>query len=179
MGQAPDNLVVIGRLGAVYGVKGWLKVHSFTDPADNLLDYNPLWLRFPGVDRAWRAVRVISGRPHGNTLVVQLEGVVDREQARRLTGCEVAVPATEMPELEAGDYYWHQLQGLRVLTRDNQLLGRVHSLMETGANDVLVVKPCQDSIDRRERLLPYLPDQVVLAVDLEAGEMRVDWDSDF
>lgn len=175
----PSDPVVIGRLTAVYGIKGWLKVHSFTEPMDNFLGYRNCYIQRRG---QWQPLEIEAGRVHGKGLVVKLRGVDDPETARGYTGSDVAVEATDMPELDDDEFYWHELEGLRVYADqdgDQVLLGRVDHLMETGANDVLVVKPCEGSIDRRERLLPWLPGQVVLEVDTEAGTLRVDWDPSF
>lgn len=175
---APDDLVVVGRLGAAHGIKGWLKVYSYTAPPENLLGYRELWMRAADGGAWWPAKR-IDGRRQGRILVLLLDGIEDRDQAQLLTGCELAVAKQSLPPLEAGDYYWHQLQGLVVELTDGRRLGRVDHLLETGANDVLVVRGDGDSIDRNERLLPYLPRQVVLDVDLRRGVMRVDWDPEF
>lgn len=180
MAEAPANPLVIGRIAAVYGVKGWVKLYSFTEPMENALQYRHCFLKRGG---QWQAVEIDQGRPHGKGLVVHLAGVDDREQARALTGCELAVPVEELPALEEGEYYWHQLEGLAVVTGapggGDLLLGRVDHLMDTGANDVLVVRPCEGSIDRRERLIPYVPGQFVLEVDTDAGRIWVDWDPEF
>lgn len=175
---APDNLVVVGRLGAAHGIKGWLKVYSYTASPENLLGYGDLWMR-PADGGAWRPAKRVDGRRQGKILVLRLDGIEDRDQAQLLTGYELAVAKQALPALEAGDYYWHQLQGLVVELTDGRRLGRVDHLLETGANDVLVVRGDADSIDQGERLLPYLPRQVVLDVDLQGGVMRVDWDPDF
>ncbi|ALZ85935.1 ribosome maturation factor RimM [Pseudomonas oryzihabitans] len=172
---APD-LVVLGKIVSVFGVRGELKIYSFTDPLDNLLDYRTWTLRREG---EIRQVKVLGGRLHGKVLTVRLQGLDDREEARLMAGFEICVPRSELPQLGAGDYYWHQLEGLKVINREGQWLGVVDHLLETGANDVMVVKPSAGSLDDRERLLPYLPDQYVLAVDLAKGEMQVDWDADF
>lgn len=179
----PDPMVdpvVIGRLTGVYGVKGWLKVFSFTEPMDNFLSYRKCFIQRQG---QWQPLAIEDGRPHGKGLVVKLRGVDDPEAARHFTGCDVAVSVGELPALDDDEFYWHELEGLQVFVdtaeRGRLLLGRVDHLLETGANDVLVVKPCEGSIDQRERLLPYLPEQVVLAIDLDAGEMQVDWDPEF
>lgn len=172
---APD-LVVLGKIVSVFGVRGELKIYSFTDPLDNLLDYRTWTLQREG---EIRQVKVLGGRLHGKVLTVRLQGLDDREEARLMAGFEICVPRSELPQLGAGDYYWHQLEGLKVINREGQWLGVVDHLLETGANDVMVVKPSAGSLDDRERLLPYLPDQYVLAVDLAKGEMQVDWDADF
>lgn len=109
---------------------------------------------------------------------MKLKGLDDRDVARTYAGFEIRVPESELPELEEDEFYWHQLEGLSVINQDGQLLGKVDHLLETGANDVMVVKPCTGSLDDRERLLPYT-EQCVQAIDLDAGEMRVDWDADF
>ena len=110
--------------------------------------------------------------------MASLKGLTDREVARTYVDFEICVPRSELPALDDGEYYWYQLQGLKVLNQAGQLLGQVDHLLETGANDVLVVKPCAGSLDDRERLLPYT-DHCVLKVDLDSGEMQVDWDADF
>ncbi|ATJ84263.1 ribosome maturation factor RimM [Halomonas beimenensis] len=176
-GQADDH-VVLGKLTSPYGVKGWLKVYSYTSPMEGILEYGDWVLRHHG--RLERH-RLAQGRLHGKGLVARLEGVEDRSQAEALAGAEVLLPKAELPELEGeDDYYWYQLEGLRVVTRDGVVLGRIDYLFETGANDVMVVKGRgEDAVDDRERLLPFLPGEVVQDVDLEAGEMTVDWDPDF
>ena len=170
-----DDLIVIGKIFSVHGVRGEVKVYSFTDPIDNLLDYKRWTLRRDGVIRQ---VELASGRAQNKVLVAKLKGLDDRDEARTLSGFEICVPRSEFPDLTDGEYYWYQLQGLKVIDQLGQLLGCVDHLLETGANDVMVVKPCTGSLDDRERLLPYTT-QCVLVVDLAAGEMRVDWDADF
>ncbi|TDQ36796.1 ribosome maturation factor RimM [Thiopseudomonas denitrificans] len=173
--MSADDLIVMGKIGAVHGVRGEVKIHSFTDPMENLFDY-PLWhLRRDGETRQ---VRLASARSQGKGLVARIEGLEDREIARTYTGFEICVPRSELPELEQGEYYWHQLVGLQVVNREQQLLGKVSHLLETGANDVLVVRPCAGSLDGRERLLPYT-DDCVEQVDLDEGVISVEWDADF
>lgn len=180
MAVSSDDLLVIGRLTAVYGLKGWLKVYSYTDPMENLLNYEHCFVQRHG---QWQPVEIEAGRPHGKGLVLKLRGVETPEQGAGFTGCELAIPLTELPALPDNEYYWRQLIGLQVVVdhpeRGRLVLGRVDHLMETGANDVLVVRGDEHSIDRRERLIPYLPDNVVLEVDLTTQTMRVDWDPDF
>ncbi|MDV5860390.1 ribosome maturation factor RimM [Pseudomonas mendocina] len=170
-----EDLIVLGKIVSVHGVKGEVKVYSFTDPIDNVLDYRNWTLRRDG---EVKKVELASGRLQGKVLVARLKGLDDREIARTYAGFEICVPRSELPELEDGEFYWYQLQGLKVIDQAGQLLGVVDHLFETGANDVMVVKACAGSLDDRERLLPYT-DQCVLSIDLVAGEMRVDWDADF
>jgi 16S rRNA processing protein RimM len=170
-----DDLMVIGKIVSVHGIRGEVKVFSFTDPIDNLLDYTSWTLRRDGESRQ---IELASGRLQNKVLVAKLKGLDDREEARLLAGFEICVPRSLLPDLTDGEYYWYQLHGLKVIDQLGQLLGRIDHLLETGANDVMVIKPCADSLDDRERLLPYTG-QCVLAIDLVAGEMQVEWDADF
>jgi len=167
---------VVGRLTSVYGIKGWLKLHPYTEQPEDILRYVP-WQ----VKRAdcWQKLRVESSRCHGKGLVVKLAGVDDPESARGYCALDIAVASESMPELEAGEYYWSQLEALQVFTLDGILLGRVSHLIETGANDVLAVESTAASIDNKKRLLPYLPDRVIKEIDLQAGTIKVDWNPEF
>ncbi len=179
MTQASEELIVVGKVSSVYGVKGWVKLYSFTEPMSNLLDFSQLYIKRGG---QWQPTSITEGRQHGKSLVASLKGVDDREQAKALAGSELAVSQSELPALAAEDFYWHQLEGLQVLTEIDgvrQLLGVVDHMMATGANDVMVVHPCEASIDQQERLLPYVPGIYVKSVDLEAGTILVDWDPTF
>ncbi|SDP20114.1 16S rRNA processing protein RimM [Pseudomonas jinjuensis] len=170
-----EEMIVLGKIVSVHGIRGEVKVYSFTDPLDNLLDYRRWTLR-RGTEV--RQAELVQGRVQGNVLVAKLKGLDDREVARTYADFEILVPRSELPELDDGEYYWSQLEGLKVIDQNGQLLGMIDHMLETGANDVMVVKPCAGSLDERERLLPYT-EQCVQAVDLAAGEMRVDWDADF
>lgn len=171
-----QNLVVLGRFAAPYGVKGWIKIHSYTQPMENILEYTAWRIESDG---QYLPLELEAGRRHGKGLIAKLTGVDTPEEARRWQGREIMVPLAELPALEAGEYYWSQLENLLVYTTAGVLLGRVSHLMETGANDVLVVEATAESIDQQQRLIPWLPEQVVQEVDLDAGLMRVDWDPDF
>jgi len=179
MSSEKSNLVNVGRLTAVYGIKGWLKVHSYTEPAENLFEYHPWLLK---TAHGVKQVEIDEVRPHGDAFVVHIVGIDDRDQAAAYTAIDIAVARDLLPELDEGEYYWSQLEGLIVITQFEGVekrLGRVSKLFETGANDVLVVAPDDLSIDQRERLIPYVPEQFVLSVNLELGEIRVDWDPEF
>lgn len=171
--------LIIGRFGAPYGIKGWLKIQSFTEPRENLLGYDS-WLVNRGSrgQDNWQALAIDAGKAHGKGLVGHVTGVDDRDAAESLKGCEIAIAAQALPVLPEDEYYWHQLEGLSVYS-GGKLLGRVDHLMETGANDVVVVKPCEGSIDQRERLIPWLRGSVVLQVDLAQQTMTVEWDAEF
>ncbi|GAA6132068.1 ribosome maturation factor RimM [Halopseudomonas sabulinigri] len=180
MTAAPESTesprVILGKIVSVQGLRGAVKVYSHTDPLDNVLEYAE-WTLTRGSEQ--RTVSVLGGRLQGRVLVVQLKGVNDRNQAEELVNFEISVEAEALPELEEGEFYWYQLEGLQVINLEGQLFGKVDHLLETGSNDVMVVKPCAGSIDQRERLLPYLPGQFVLNIDLDAAVIQVDWDAEF
>lgn len=179
MSVESSNLVNVGRITAVYGVKGWVKVHSYTEPQENLFEYHPWFLKTKyGVKK----IEIDDARPHGDAFVAHIVGVDDRDLALQYTAADIAIERDLLPELDDGEYYWSQLEGLVVFTQfdgKRQRLGTISKIMETGANDVLVVAADAESIDKRERLIPYVPEQFVLSVDLDTGEMLVDWDPEF
>ena len=148
-------------------------MYSYTDPREALLDYDVLLLRR---DQQWEQARIEEGQRHGKTVIARFEGCDDREQAEALLGCDIGIHREAMPEPETGQYYWNDLQGMRVTHRDGTELGRVAYVMETGANDVLVVK--NDSVGDKERLIPFVVDKVILDVDLHEGVIKVDWEWD-
>lgn len=164
--------VVLGKISGAFGVRGALKVWSFTEPPAGILDY-PVWQLQPATDMASRPVRVVSGRPHGKGLVVRLAGIEDRDAAQALTGSAIWVQREQLPELASGEYYWVDLIGLRVQSLDGTFLGRVDRLLETGAHDVMVLA------GEGERLIPFVIGAVVKDVDLAGGRLVVDWDADF
>lgn len=174
-----SNLITVGRITGVFGIKGWVKLKSFTDPQDNVLEYSPLLLKTKhGVKEC--EIAEYQFRPQG--LVVRLKGVDDRNAAEALAPVDVAIDKSLLPELGDDDFYWHQLEGLRVVTifdGNAQDLGVVSKVMATGANDVLEVKPDAQSIDDRDRLVPYVLDLYVKKVDLSAECITVDWDPEF
>ncbi len=175
MSEAAPDLLVIGRITGPFGIKGWVKIHSYTEPMENLLGYGNCQFGRKG---EFQPLQLEEGRPHGKGLVARLRNVDDRNAAEALKGCEIVVPRAALPALQNDEYYWHQLEGLAV-NCNGELLGRVNQMMETGANDVLVVKPCEGSRDDRERLIPWLRGSVVTAVDVKAGTIEVDWDPEF
>ena len=170
------DVTVLGRFNSPYGVKGWIKVYSYTATMEDILTYSPWLIRKNGV---WTPVKRMGGKKHGKGLIAKLDGIDTPEDARLFTETEIAVVNSALPELESGEYYWSQLENLLVYTESGVLLGRVSHLLETGANDVLVIKGTAESIDREERLIPYVPDQVIKQIDLDSGVIRVDWDPEF
>lgn len=174
--SAPANMMVVGKITSVYGVKGWVKIYSHTEPMDNILNYAPWFVRLEG---RLQTVQIEQGKRHGKGLIAKLAGCSDRDQAQVYCGNDISVDQSQLPALSTDEYYWHQLEKLNVVTESKELLGRVDHLISTGSNDVLVVKATAESIDDRERLVPYLPEQVIKEINLEEGTIRVDWDSEF
>ena len=162
-------MVVMGRVSAPFGVKGWIKVQPFTAAPANLLSYTVWWL---GRDDAWVKYAVSNVQVHGRSVVAQFEGCEDREAAARFRGMQVAIPRDALPQTDANEFYWADLVGLKVVNGAAQHLGHVVRLLETGANDVLVVE------GERERLIPFIAD-VVKQVDLGSGVITVDWGADY
>lgn len=168
-------MLLAGKITGAHGIKGWVKLHAFTDPPENFFAFSRHQMTRQGRPES---VQFAEGRIQGKGLVARVVGVDTRTDAELLRGTEIWVPKAELPALDPGDYYWHQLQGLQVWSQHEGqvlLLGVVDHLLETGANDVLVLCPCDGSIDERERLIPYLLDDVVLGIDKEAGSMTVVW----
>lgn len=169
--QPADRFVTLGRITGAFGVKGWLKIFSETDPLQNILKYKEWYLQ-QGKD--WKIHSLEQGQRHGKGLIAKLKGLDDRDQAESLKGTLIAVKRSQLPQTNReGEYYWADLEGLRVKNLQEVELGEISHLFQTGSNDVIVVK------GDRERFIPYIWQQVVREVDLKAGLMTVDWDPEF
>lgn len=164
--------LIVGKLNGASGIKGWVKVYSYTDPKENILNYSPWYLKLDG---QWQKVSIINGREQGKTVVAQLEGCNDRNTAESYRGVEIAIEESQLPQLEDGEYYWRDLIGLTVVNLAGEELGTVKKMMETGANDVLVVK----TTSKEELLIPYVPEYSVMKVDLDSKQITVDWELDY
>jgi len=183
---AESSNVIVGEITGVSGVKGWVKVFSHTEPRINIVKYNP-WLIASHKEAAskeinWKAVKVLNGRSQGKTIVAQIEGVIDRDQAHSMIGTQIAIKSEQLKVLSNNDYYWRDLEGLDVINIKGERLGRVSHLIETGANDVLVVKLTPELAKEqkiKEMMIPYLMGDVVKKVDLEANQLEVDWDDEY
>lgn len=165
------GVVVVGRVGAAHGVKGWLRVASFTAPAENILDYRPWLLQTRG---AWRRMELAEAAPRRRDgLLCRFANLTERAAAEAFRGALIGVPEAALPALGEREYYWRDLLGLDVVTVAGASLGRVENLLETGANDALVVRDGE-----RERLVPFVA-HVARDVDLQRGVVVVDWEPDF
>lgn len=162
-------MVVMGRVTAPFGVKGWVKVHPLTAQATTLCDYPVWWIGKAG---EWREMPVDAAKMSGAIVVAQLAGISDRNTAAALRGWEVAVPRDQLPAPREDEYYWMDLIGLKVTNAGGHEFGRIVRMLETGANDVLVVE------GKKETLIPFIAG-VIRKVDLAAGEVEVDWGVDY
>jgi 16S rRNA processing protein RimM len=169
-----ERRVTVGRVSGLYGVKGWIKIYSFTRPPEGIFGYRPWYLRSTDQDNCQtQRYEIAEGRPHGKGLIALLGGVNDRDSAEELVGTEILVDREQFDGVEKDEYYWADLVGMRVVTTDERDLGVVKSLLDTGANDVLIVEG-----DRR-RLVPFLVGSVIRKVDLDGGIIVAEWDPDF
>jgi 16S rRNA processing protein RimM len=167
-------MVVMGRIVAPYGIQGWLKVQPETETLDSLLDYPDWWLgRDDDLNKSpWQKYEVESAKVHVNILLVKLRGINDRDAAMAVKSRRVAVPREQLPEAGEDEYYWSDLVGVKVINQQQIDFGVITEVLETGANDVIVMR--QDGPGGQERLLPFI-DHVVMEVDLETRTMLVDW----
>ena len=169
--MSDDRRVLLGKIAGVFGVQGWVKVLSHTEPREAIFSYLPWTLRLRGVERV---VERVDGKPQGKGLIVRIPGIETRDDAEAAVGTEIWVLRAVMPKPKPSEYYWVDLEGQRVVTVEGAELGRVSNVFGTGANDVLSVRD-----DTKERLIPFLMDSVIKRIDLDAGVIEVDWDPDF
>jgi 16S rRNA processing protein RimM len=167
----PDRMLLLGRIHGAFGVRGEVKLESFTEPAQAIFRYQPWTLRdAQGRERELSGAR---GREGGKGLVATLPDVADRDAAEALRGTELWVARSVLPPPKPGEYYWVDLEGLRVANLEGADFGTVSHLFSTGANDVLV------AVGERERLIPFVEPDYIRSVDFDAGLITVDWDADF
>ncbi|MBA2657814.1 MAG: ribosome maturation factor RimM [Tatlockia sp.] len=162
--------VIVGRFGRPHGIKGFITIHSFTEPRDNILRYSD-WHVY--VDNLWQPLKILHVESNVKSIIAQVEGYPEREQVATLANVEIAIRRTQLPSLDKGEYYWHQLVGMQVINQQGENFGKVIEILPTGTNDVLVVEG-----DKRH-LIPYLLGQYIIDVDLGSNLIRVDWDMDF
>jgi len=172
-----EEQLLVGKINAAYGIKGWVKVYSYTDPIEQILTYAPWYLGQGGSKQVQFGFD--QAKKHNKGIIVLPSGFKDRNQAEALIGNTIWVDRAQLPELAEGEFFWHQLEGLQVWNEAGELLGQVSHLFETGASDVLVVEASSASVDDRERLIPYVEGETVLRVDLEAGRLLVAWLIDY
>lgn len=169
MSAAKDKNLIVGKISGIFGVKGWVKIFSHTEPRENIFSYSPWLIKYQG---EWQAFNVEDGQllQGGKALAAKLEGVDDRDQARLYMGCDIAISPDQLPEVE-DEYYWRDLIGCTVTDQEGKNLGVVTSLIETGAHDVLRIEQDDHSV-----LIPFVEGTFILDVDVENKHIQVDWD---
>lgn len=171
--MSQTRFVGLGHISGIYGLRGWVKVFSYTQPREQILDYRNWHIapeHAPG-EPDDEPIVVESAKRHGKGIIAKLAGVEDRDAAAALNGCGIFVERAALPELRRDEFYWADLAGLEVVDAAGRQLGHVDHLIETGAHDVLVLA------EGDNRLIPFVPGKVVLDVDLERGVIAVDWDA--
>jgi 16S rRNA processing protein RimM len=170
-------MVEMGRISAPFGIKGWVRVQPYTRAISGLTNYTTWWLGGPG---SWREHKVEQSQAQGTDVVAKLAGCEDRDVAAAFKGQQVAIPRQAFPPAEQGEFYWADLIGLRVKNCEGLDFGVIDSVLETGANDVMVVQQSAfDGGERgKERLIPFIA-SVIKRVDIAAGLIEVDWGADF
>lgn len=168
-------MIVLGRITAPFGVRGWVKIHPFGDDPDSWMSMPIWWLGADEkvADENWQAREIKGCTPHGKGLVVHFDGIDDRNAAEKLTGFYVGAPREALPKTAGDEFYWTDLVGLEVVNLTDERLGHVADLLSSGAHEVLCVRDGD-----KERLLPFVA-AVVKEVDLAGRKIRVDWATDW
>lgn len=170
MSSNNNEWVIVGRFGRVHGLKGFISVQSFTEPRNNIVNYDNWHIK---QGNQWHLLKLLQIEVNDKHVLVRVDGYQEREHLATLTNAEIAVPRDQLPALDEDEFYWHQLIGLNVVNTEGEAFGVVEEMMSTGSNDVLVVQG-----DKR-RLIPYLPGLYVTKVDLNNQQIIVDWDKAF
>ncbi|MGD8783682.1 MAG: ribosome maturation factor RimM [Thioalkalispiraceae bacterium] len=170
MDSNPSHPVIVGNVAGVFGIKGWIKVRSETEPLTNILQYSPWYLNKNG---EWLRYELVEGQRHNKGLIAHLQGCDDRDQAASLVGFQIAIDRSQLPPPGEGEFYWSDLIGLQVINRQGRIVGEIRGLLPTGAHDVLVIQNGENEI-----LIPYVVDHYIDNVDLDEGKVYVDWEWD-
>jgi len=171
-------MVIMGHVINAFGIHGWIRIYPYTENVDSLLNYKIWWLG--NADRPWQQLHVVAGRSNGAFLDAKLKNCNDRNQALLYKGLQVAIPRDSLPKLpDSGEegYYWSDLVGSEVINLNNETLGTVIGLLETGTNDVLRVQV--NSEKNKELLIPFIEQRFIIRVELNCGRIIVDWEKDY
>lgn len=172
--KIPDNPIALGRIGSAYGIRGWLRVFSSTE---DIFEYQPWFIQRSS---HWQRLELEDWKHHNQDIIIKIKYIDDRNTAKSMTNCEIIVDSANLPILEGDEYYWKDLIGCQVITTKGYNLGYVQDLIETGSNDVLVIKAnLKDAFGIKERLIPFLDDQVIKNVNFTTKIIEVDWDPGF
>jgi len=172
-----DEYILLGKISGVHGIKGWVKVFSYTSPRAKITEYSQWYLK-SSKSQSWKPSKLIEGKEQGKNIIARLDGINYRDEAEALIGTEIAIQQEQLEVLAENEFYWRDLIGLSVETIKGEKLGQIDWLFDTGSNDVIVVKDTT-SVEVKEHLLPYLFGDVIKSVDLEKSLMVVDWDPEF
>ena len=167
--QENKKKLLAGKINGFFGLQGWVKVFSYTNPRTNILNYSPWSIK---VDGNFQSIDITSGREQSKTIVAHIKGIDNREDSQKFIGQDIYIYKEQLPELTQGEYYWHELIGFDVINKDEERLGTVDYFVETGANDVLVVK------GKKEYWIPYI-EPFLVSIDSKNNKILVDWDKDF
>lgn len=174
---APKEPIVLGTMGSAYGIRGWLKLFSSTEKTESIFEYQPWLIQQVG---QWQFIELEDWKHHSQHFIIKIKGIYDRDTASLLTHCEIIVDSEQLPLLEGDDYYWKDLIGCQVVTTTGYELGEVIDMMETGSNDVMVVKAnLKDAFGMKKRLVPFFHRQIIKKVDLTARVIKADWEPSF
>ncbi|MGP1871591.1 MAG: ribosome maturation factor RimM [Arsenophonus sp. ER-BJ3-MAG3] len=169
--------IVLGKLGASYGTCGWLRIFSLTEHTEDIFDYKPWFIQSSG---QWRQVKLEAWKYHNKNSIIKIKHINDRNAANLITNYEIFIDSTQLPILKDNEYYWKDLINCKVITIEGYSLGHVQYLIETGSNDILVIKAnLEDTFGIKERLLPFLYEQVIKNINLTIKTIEVDWDPNF
>ena len=163
-----DKKIFLGKITGVHGIKGWLKIQSFSSPPENILNYSQWIINNQGEEDFYSLEQ---GRKQNNKIVVKLEKIEDRNTAESLINSKIQILRSDLPKLSNENYYWSDLEGLSVLSSEDKVIGKIESLIETGANDVIVIITSKD-----ERVLvPFVMHEIVKEVNVELNYIKIDW----
>ncbi|WMY96309.1 MAG: ribosome maturation factor RimM [Arsenophonus sp.] len=172
----PTNPIILGKLGATYGVNGWIKVFSFTENIQDIFNYQPWFIELL---KEWYQLEIEDWKHDNKNIFIKFKNIYNKEHAHVMINCKIMVDSAQLPILKNDEYYWKDLIGCQIFNSQNYYLGRVTNLIVTGANDVLVLKNLTDSLGIKERLIPFLYKKVVKQVNINTKIIQVDWDPSF
>lgn len=166
--QINEKRLLVGKINGLFGFEGWVKIFSHTVPRKNILSYQP-WL--VKITNNWQEMTIVEGREHGKNIIAKIQGIESIEQAQPIVNTDIFINQSQLPKLQKSEHYWHDLIGLTVINKQNITLGKVIDLVDTQANQVLIIK------GKKEHWLPYLP-PFLIKVDTDKKQILVDWNED-
>lgn len=164
--------LLVGSVGKPHGIKGWVKINSYTEPPSNILLYQPWYLKNSDKNEP-SLIKVQQYQIQTQRIVVQFENYETPESTRPLTNQPIYIERKQLSPLSPQEYYWADLEGLKVYNCENTYLGIIQTLLTTGANDVLIIE------GEKRILIPFLLNNTIKSIDLDQQVMIVDWDPNF